>query len=124
MKKLIPAVIAAVMVLLIISGCTSSYGEYTGMIQGVDPENQILYVTGTGEDDLFQDSCAIDCALAVKHESIMAIDADDASLNLSPISLSDLQPGETVRIYLSENEAKKAAGGSAEAYQIQVSRGG
>ena len=121
MGSRIVAVLLSVLTLMVLAGCGESYTEYGGIVQSVDLENQIIYVVSDGEDSLFQNPCAVDCRAAVQHDSVMLLDADSASLNLSSMDLADIMGGDTVDVFLSDTEAQRATEGHAEAYQIQIS---
>ena len=122
MGSRILAAILSVMTLVVLAACGESYTEYSGIVQSVDLEHQIVYVISDGEDSPFRNPCAIDCRTAAKHDSVMLLDADSASLNLSSIDLADIWEGDSVDVFLSDTQAQKAAEGYAEAYQIQISR--
>lgn len=80
MKQRIITVLLTLLGLLILSGCGESYQEYSGLVQSVDLENQIVYVVSDGgEESLFQIPCAVDCRTAAQHDGIMLLDADSAS---------------------------------------------
>lgn len=121
MGRRIFAAILSVLALAVLAACGESYTEYSGVVQSVDLEHQIIYVAGDGEESLFQNPCAVDCRSAVKHDSVMLLDADSASLNLSSIDLADIWEGDAVDVFLSDIQAQKAMEGYAEAYQIQIS---
>ena len=121
MNKTAKTIVCAVLAAGVLAGCGESYTEYGGIVQSVDLENQIIYVVSDGEDSLFQNPCAVDCRAAVQHDSVMLLDADSASLNLSSMDLADIMAGDTVDVFLSDTEAQRATEGHAEAYQIQIS---
>lgn len=120
MRTRIVTVLLAVMALLMMAGCGETYKEYSGIVQSVDLEHQIVYVWSDAEGSIFQNPCAIDCRAAVQHDSVMLLDADSASLNLSSMELTDIRQGDSVDVYLDDSEAERALEGYAEAYQIQI----
>ncbi len=121
MGRRIFAAMLSVLALAVLAACGESYTEYSGVVQSVDLEHQIIYVVGDGEESLFQNPCAVDCRNAVEHDSVMLLDADSASLNLSSIDLADIWEGDRVDVFLNDTQAHKAMEGYAEAYQIQIS---
>ena len=124
MRKKTGAILFTMILLtLLLSGCGEKYREYTGQVQSVDEEHQILYVVSTEEGSPFTESCGVVCTDASQRNSIMALDADDASLNLREIPFGEIREGDTVEIYLDDAQAEKATNIHwCEAYQVQLER--
>lgn len=125
MKRSVRILILTIMLfpMLLLSGCGQKYNQYNGTVQSVDPEHQILYIVGTEEGSPFTESCGVVCTGASERNGIMALDADDASLNLREIAFGEIIEGDAVEIYLDDAQAEKAANIHwCEAYQVQLQR--
>lgn len=111
------------LLMLLFSGCGQKYNQYIGQVQGVDLEHQILYIVSTDEGSPFTESCGVVCTGASERNGIMALDADDASLNLREIAFGEIREGDTVEIYLDDAQVEKASSIHwCEAYQVQLER--
>ena len=89
----------------------------------IDADNQIIYVKGLDtHDDFFGERRMIDCSRALETFRVFYVDDSDPDDNLKNLSLSDLNPGDTVVIAAYESELNNPEDGAITVEQIQLNR--
>lgn len=87
----------------------------------IDADNQIIYVKGLDtHDDFFGERRMIDCSRALETFRVFYVDDSDPDDNLKNLSLSDLNPGDTVVIAAYESELNNPKDGAITVEQIQL----
>lgn len=123
MKKILLSVLVLVCFLGLM-GCSLKQDEdilHLGLnaeIVKIDPDNQIIYVADSSNEEVFGDMCAIDCKAAVANYEILYVDYDTEEL--FTIQFSDLNVGDKVIIGAYQSQLNQADG-LIEVKQIQLS---
>ena len=109
MRRLL-SIAFALFIVVGISGCKKTENDVlqlglNAIIVEVDNSNQVIYVSDTEHEDVFEERAAIDCSKAIERDSIFYVDYDsDTSDNLRFIEFEALMVGDMVILGIYESE--------------------
>lgn len=85
----------------------------------IDAENMVLYVRGVGEEaEIFGQRCALDCKKASEKYQLIYVDYENN--DVSDISFTEFQVGDSVIVSMYESQRNRAKDAAAQAEQVQL----